>query len=289
MPKQVGFIGVGSMGSAIASRLVGGHDLYVNDLNPAVAEELVASGATFVSAQEIAEQCSVIFLCLPAPKHVTDLLFGSGNLADSVKPGSVIIDITSSTPLVDADITARLSERGVRFVDSPIAGGVRRARSGEATLMVGADDSVFSEVEGLLKEITPNVFHVGPVGAGHAMKLANNLMNSCHRFVALQVLQLATNAGIDEKLAIEVINKGSGRSYVTEYTYPELMYKNQMQGFTIELMRKDVRLATELAAGQGIKMEIADLVERYMDEAVAALGPSADQTEMMLKWQPSAQ
>jgi 3-hydroxyisobutyrate dehydrogenase len=286
MADRAGFIGVGAMGSAIASRLVGSTTLLVNDLNPRAAEDLVDAGATFATLDEIARSCQYVFFCLPAPKDVTDLLFDDSALADSLTAGTVVIDMTSSTPAVDDEIARRLAAKEIRFVDSPIAGGVRRARTGDATLMVGADHEDFDTIKHLLLTVTPNVYHVGAVGTGHAMKLVNNLLNACHRFAALQCVRLAVKDGIDEAMAIAVLNSGSGRSYVTEYTFPELMRKNQLQGFTIELMRKDVRLANELAVSLDHDLEIGRLVEKYMDEAVGRFGPQADQTEMMLAWYP---
>lgn len=284
MVDKVGFIGVGAMGSAIASRLVGSTALLVNDLHPGAADDLVEAGAKFAGVDEIATSCAYVFLSLPGPRSVLDLLFGDGALAEKLPEGAVVIDTTSSTPATDEEIVRKLSPRGVLFVDSPIAGGVRRARRGDATLMVGASAEAFEAVSHLLRAVTSEVCHVGPVGAGHAMKLANNLLNACHRFAALQCVRLATQAGIDEKTAITVLNKGSGRSYVTEYTYPEIVHKHQLQGFTLELMRKDVRLANKLAAEYGHDTEIGRLVEGYLNEAVDRFGPGADQTELMLGW-----
>ena len=147
MTERVGFIGVGAMGSAIAGRLLGSHELLVNDRNPAAADELVAGGASFADLDEIAG-VPVVFLCLPGPNNVTGLLLGPEGLAHRLAPGSVVIDITTSTPTTDNEIVVTLAERGVDFADSPIAGGVRRARDGTATLMVGASDQVFEPDQG---------------------------------------------------------------------------------------------------------------------------------------------
>jgi 3-hydroxyisobutyrate dehydrogenase len=280
----IGFVGVGTMGSALAGRLVGAHSLLVHDVRPESAADLVAAGARFAALEEIGELCATVLLCLPAPAHVLDVLFGRGGLARALRPGSVVVDITSSTPLVDRDVADRLATLGVGFVDAPVAGGVRRAREGLATLMVGGDAAVLDKVRPILEDITPNVFHVGAVGTGHAMKLVNNLLNTCHRFATLQVLHLAESSGIDERTAIAVLNSGSGRSNVTEYTYPVLLHQGQQHGFTLELMRKDVDLAVELGRSLGLDLEIAELVDRYMHDAVDRLGPSADQTDLMLRW-----
>lgn len=284
--ESVGFIGVGAMGASIASRLVRGHDLLVNDRNPDAAAELVASGARFVGPDEIATSCSTVFLCLPGPPQVLDLLLGAGGLVQSLQPGSVVIDITTGTPVADAEIASALAARGVTYVDCPIAGGVRRAREGTALLMVGADPDVFLRVRGILDEITSEVVHCGPVGAGHAMKLVNNLLNACNRFAALETIRLGVAAGIAQDVVVDVINKGSGSNYTTLNTYPQLLSGDSWkpQGFAIDLMLKDVRLATELATSLGHQTPIGSLAQEFVQDAIDRFGPKADQSQMMAEW-----
>jgi 3-hydroxyisobutyrate dehydrogenase len=282
----IGFIGVGAMGSSIAGRLVSGHELLVSDRNPAAASELVEHGARFATIKEIAEECRTIFLCLPGPIQVKDLLFGSDGLASLLASGTVIIDTTSSTPETDREVAANLGALGVTYVDSPIAGGVRRAREGTATLMVGAEPEVFAQVESLLHEVTPEVINVGPVGSGHAMKLVNNLLNACNRFAALEAIRLGVAAGMSQDVVVDVINKSSGRNYTTETTYPLLLSGDtyKPQGFTLELMLKDVRLAMDLADALGHETPIGSLVENLTQRAIERFGPAADQSQMMAEW-----
>jgi 3-hydroxyisobutyrate dehydrogenase-like beta-hydroxyacid dehydrogenase len=284
--EPIGFIGVGAMGSSIASRLVGSHTLLVSDKIRTAADELVAEGAKFATVDEIAESCHVVFLCLPGPSNVMDLLFGPAGLADRLTPGSVVIDTTSSIPSVDDKVLAALRERQVDYADSPIAGGVRRAREGTATLMVGAAPEVFARIAPLLGVVTSEVIHVGPVGTGHAMKLVNNLLNACNRYAALETIRLGEAAGVERDVILQVINKGSGRNYATEYTFPQLLSGDsyQLQGFTLALWLKDIRLANELADDLGHETPIGDLVEAFTQQAIDRFGPDADQSEMMAKW-----
>jgi 3-hydroxyisobutyrate dehydrogenase-like beta-hydroxyacid dehydrogenase len=282
----IGFIGVGAMGSSIASRLVGGRELLVNDRNPGAATELVNQGARFATIDEIAEKCRTIFLCLPGPPQVKDLLFGSNGLASRLASGTVIIDTTSSTPEADREIVGKLGEHGVTYIDSPIAGGVRRAREGTAILMVGAEPDVFAQVQDLLHEVTSEAINVGPVGSGHAMKLVNNLLNACNRFAALETVRLGVAAGIEQDVVVDVINKASGRNYTTETTYPQLLSGDtyKPQGFTLDLMLKDVRLATELAESLGHETPVGSLVQGLTQDAIDRFGPKADQSQMMAEW-----
>ena len=282
----IGFIGVGAMGSSIASRLVNSAELLVNDKNPAAAEDLVKQGATFASTDQIAAACRIVFVCLPGPADVTELLLGPAGLASRLAPGSVVVDMTTSSPSVDAEIVAALRETGVDFVDAPIGGGIRRAKAGTAVLMVGAAPEVFPKVKDVLLTVTSDVFHVGPVGTGHAMKLVNNLLNACNRFAALEAVRLGEAAGLEQNVIIDVLNKSSGRNYATEYTFPQLLSGETWlpQGFTLELTLKDVRLANQLAGSLGHPMPIGNMVETFIQEAIDRFGGDADQSQMMAEW-----
>ncbi|WNF00334.1 NAD(P)-dependent oxidoreductase [Streptomyces luomodiensis] len=283
---KVGFIGVGAMGSAIASRLVKSQELLVNDRREEAAAELVSQGATFVTAEEIARQCKRVFISLPGPAQVTELLLGTEGIAKHFTPGTVVIDTTTGTPMADSGIVDALTERGVDFVDAPIGGGVRRARAGTATLMVGGSETAFAKVSELLLHVTSDVYHVGPVGTGHAMKLVNNLINSCNRFAALEAIRLGEACGIDQNTVVDILNKSTGRNYATEYTFPQLLSGDSYkpQGFTLELMRKDIRLANELAESLEHSTPIGHLVERFTEEAIERFGRDADQSQLMAEW-----
>lgn len=283
--ESIGYIGVGAMGSSIAARLLE-HDLMVFDLNPEVVSDLVSRGARSVPLHEMAATCRTIFVCLPGPPQVIDLLFGDGGLADQLPPGVVIIDNTSGTPAVDVEIVEGLRGRGIAYVDAPIAGGVRRAREGTALLMVGAEPDDFERVSGLLAEITSEVIHAGGVGTGHAAKLVNNLINACNRFAALEAVNLGVAAGMAQDVVVDVLNRGSGRNYATETTYPQLLLgeTSQPQGFTIDLMLKDVRLANEMAEELGHDAPVGALAQELTKTAVERFGPKADQSQMMSEW-----
>jgi 3-hydroxyisobutyrate dehydrogenase len=289
LSEPVGFIGVGAMGSAIAGRLVDSYELRVNDRNPAAADDLVSSGAKFSSVEEIADTCKFVFLSLPGPNEVTGLLLGSEGLAHQLSPGTVVIDTSTSTPTVDDEIVQALESRGVRFCDAPIAGGVGRAKAGTAALMVGASDETFAEVKELLDTITSEVIHVGPPGAGHTMKLVNNLLNSCNRFAAMECVLLGVAGGVDLEVVIDVLNKSSARNYATEMTFPALVpgYKGgeyPLQGFTLQLMQKDIRLANELAEALDHRTPIGHLVQDFAQTAIDRFGGNADQARMMVEW-----
>lgn len=286
----IGFIGVGAMGSAIASRLVEPYDLLITDRNPQAGSDLVERGARFVTAEEIARECAIIVLSLPGPPEVSELLMGDGGIAKSLQRGAVLIDTTTSSPVTDWDLRDALADRGIDFVDSPISGGVSRASAGTATLMVGADPEVFDRVAPVLRSVTADVFRVGPVGAGHAMKLINQLLNAANRFAAVEAVRIGEAAGLERDTIIEVINKSSGRNYTTENTYPQLLSGDgyRPQGFTVRLMDKDVRLAVELAHSVKLDVPLGDQIRNLTRSAVDRFGPNADQSQMMAEWYDDA-
>jgi 3-hydroxyisobutyrate dehydrogenase len=287
--EAVGFIGVGSMGSALAGRLVDTYSLHIYDLNRAAADELVEKGAIFAAPQEIARACNFVLTSLPGPTDVRDLLLAEDGLIHHLAPGSVVIDTTTGTPTMDAKIAAALGSRSIQFSDVGVAGGVRGVRAGSGTLMVGASPETYALIDVLLHCITPTVFHMGGVGGGHTIKLVNNLMNTCHRFAALEAIRLGEAGGLSRQAIIEVLNKSTGRSYITEYTFTQLLDGDtwKPQGFTIDLMRKDVGMATELAKAFAQQTPIGDLVQGFLDIAIERLGPRADLSQMMAEWHES--
>ncbi|MFC9220594.1 NAD(P)-dependent oxidoreductase [Streptomyces hygroscopicus] len=290
MTEKLGFIGVGAMGSAIASHLVAGHELYVYDLNRQATDELVRQGATFMPAEEMAKHCRYIFLSLPGPANVTELLLGPQGIARHFAKGTLVIDMTTGTPTADKEIISALDGLGVDFVDAPIAGGVSRAWAGTATLMVGGSEQAFAKARDLLLAVTSEVLHVGPAGAGHAMKLVNNLLNNCNRFAALEAVRLGQAYGLDQDTVVDTINKSSGRNYTTENTFPKLLSGDSYkpQGFTLQLMLKDLRLANEMAESLSHDTPIGHLVEKFTVEAIDRFGPDADQSQFMAEWYPTS-
>lgn len=288
MDGPVGFVGVGAMGAAIAGRLLGGHELLVHDRNRAAADGLVTAGARFVeSPYELAAACSIVLLSLPGPDDVTSVLLGPDGIGRRLARGSVVVDTTTSTPTVDRVVAAELAERGVDFVDAPIGGGVKRAKEGTAALMVGAAPEVFARVEKLLHEVTPHVLHLGDLGAGHTVKLVNNMLNSCNRFAALEAVRLGQAAGIAQDDLVAAINASSGRNYATEVTFPQYLSGDagyREQGFSLALMLKDIRLATGLGRELDHAMPVSDLVEGLTERAVGRFGGDADQSRLMAEW-----
>src|SRR5271170_935109 len=215
---NLGYVGLGKMGGALARRLLQHHGLRVYDLRPSVVEEFAASGA--VPAQDLralALQCDLVMTCLPTSSQVREVIFGAEGGADGLaahlKPGSIIADMTTGDPTATRAMAAELLARNIHLVDAPVSGGPHGAAAGTIAIMVGAPDALFARLQPILATISPNIFHTGDVGTGHLMKLVNNVIGAGVRAITFEAIAMGIKNGLSLKTCAEVLHKGSARSY----------------------------------------------------------------------------
>jgi len=254
---NIGYIGLGNMGTPLARRIRLQHALAVYDMNRAAVQRMAVEGATACAdARELASRCDVIFLCLPTSNEVRDVLFGPNSdgsgIAHVVKPGTLIVDQTTGDPVATRAMAGQLLARGIELIDAPVSGGRGGATAGTIAIMVGAPDAQFARIEPVLKAISPNIFHVGGTGAGHVMKLVNNMLSGTLRLLSFEGLALAVKNGIDPKVAMKTIAAGSGRNNYMEKVMPNVLDGRVGSGFTLGLIHKDVRLACQLGIDTGV-------------------------------------
>lgn len=276
---EVGLIGLGAMGSAIGRRLVASdRTLYVCDLREDAVADLVQRGAHAADPQGIARRCSTVITCLPRSQDVYDLVAGTTAMGPAMRPGSVLVDMTSGSPILDREIAAYLLDRGVSFADAPVSGGPQAADAGTLSIMVGASPEVLVLIESILRAVSSNVRHVGPVGAGHTIKLVNNYLSALNRLAAFEAMDLAVRNDLDPQTCIEVINSSSGRSYITESTFPNFLMHGEPrhQGFKLSLMLKDITLAAEIGAASGARMLLGEHAIGEYVRGVQEYGPACD-------------
>lgn len=272
---MIGYIGLGNMGGALARRLAQAQTVKVFDLNAEARARLVEAGATEVgSAAEVAQECEIVFLCLPTPKLVEELLFGAGGVAAKLRPGAIVIDQTSGEPETTRRFGAKLAETGVTLVDAPVSGGPQGADAGTIAIMVGANPEAFAKVEPVLKTISPNVFHTGDLGNGHVSKLCNNLLSSSIRLATMEAIALASKNGVAPEVIVKILNAGGGGSYWLGKYGEQLFVRGEIaRTFTLGLINKDVRLACEMGANASMPMFIGNLVRNYYQMAVNEFSP----------------
>lgn len=252
----IGYVGLGDMGGALARRLQLSHPLRVYDLSPAAVGRLVETGASGAAdLPALARACDTIFLCLPRSEHVRRAIFGENGLIAGLKPGSMVIDQTSGDPKETRDMARLLAEKDVTMIDAPVSGGPAGAEAGTIAIMVGTERTAFEAVAPVLNAISPNVFHAGGVGTGHAMKLVNNLLSGAQRLISLECLALADKCGIRPTDAIRILLAGGARNVFLEKQVGPIIERGDMGvGFTLELMHKDVDLACRAGNDVGMPM-----------------------------------
>ncbi|MBL6601410.1 MAG: NAD(P)-dependent oxidoreductase, partial [Candidatus Puniceispirillum sp.] len=212
---RLGFVGLGNMGAALAMRLVG-QPLSVFDADPEKSAAFAADDvAVAASLQELAADSDIIFTCLPTSAVTENVLFGPAGLSAHLTADHIIVDMTSGDPAQSRDQAARLAAAGICFADAPVSGGPRGARDGVIAIMVGGSEALYDLLNPVLSVISCNIFHAGEVGAGHALKAGNNLLNLICRMATFEVVSLLVNDGVAPDKAVDILQKSSGRNYAT--------------------------------------------------------------------------
>lgn len=283
MIDGIGFIGLGKMGSPIATRLLGlTRQLTVFDVREAAVERLVTSGGTAAKqVAEVADRCEVVFMSLPQPEIVAEVALGPNGVQGGSKT-KILIDLSTTGPRTTARIAEGLAGHGIELVDAPVSGGLAGAINGTLAVMVAGAASPVQRVHELLARIG-NVFHVGTrPGLGQTMKLCNNLLSATALAISSEAMVVGVKAGLDPQMMLDVINAGSGRNSATQDKFPRSILNRRFDfGFTTGLMYKDVKLYMEEAEHLGVLTWIAPAVRQLWLQASVELGPQSDFTAIV--------
>ncbi|WBU37464.1 NAD(P)-dependent oxidoreductase [Homoserinibacter sp. YIM 151385] len=249
---RVGFIGLGNMGGRMTACLVrGGVEVLGFDARAGAAEELGAVAAA--DAREVVAGSDVVMLSLPDSRVVESVLYGDPAVLEAVLEGQIVIDLSTSSPASTRRIAADLAARGARYLDAGISGGAAAAEKGALTLMVGGEAEALDEVRPQLEHIAAKVFHCGPSGAGHTVKLLNNFLNAVTLSATAEVMVAARKAELDLETVLDVINASSGVSFASLNRFPHIIQGDYLEGgLTNTLMLKDVALYLDLVAELGV-------------------------------------
>ena len=246
------FLGLGAMGGPMSARLVAaGHQVTAFDLDEQRTAALAAeTGATAVEAAGLAGAAStadVVLLMLPDSRAVESVLLGPEGLLRALRPGATVLDMGSSRPASTQALAATADDLGVRLVDAPVSGGVAKAVTGELAVMAGGRAEDVDRLRPLLAALG-TVTHVGPSGAGHAMKALNNLLSAIGLAAASEVLAVGASFGLEPSVMLDVLNGSTGRNHATEVKMARFVLSRSFDsGFALQLMVKDLRTALELA------------------------------------------
>lgn len=256
-PTEIGFIGIGNMGSLMAKHLIDkGHSVTVYDLNKSAVNDMVKQGAKSAThVAEMGEKCKRVFTMLPTPEIITHTYTGPDGLLSRANSSTILIDSSTIDPGTAQSIHKAASAKNVKFFDAPVAGAVPAARAGTLVFMVGGDEQEIKQhLEPYLLCMGTSVYACGPIGSGCVAKLCNNMMLGISMLGLSEALLLGKNFGLDPKLVSAIINKGSGRCWSSEIynpapgIIPTAPSTNDYNGgFKTNLLYKDLGLASKVA------------------------------------------
>ena len=284
MAPSVGFIGVGNMGNPMAGNVLKtGFPMTVFDKNPGAMANLLQAGAQkAASAQEVVERSEIVMTCLPASPDVEALYLEPGGLVERARPGMILIDLSSVLPSTPRKIEPAARARGVFFLEAPVSGGVSGARAATLAVMVGGDPQVLERARPVLRALGPNIFGVGPVGAGNTVKAINNMMACVNSLAMMEGYVLGVKAGLDPMTIYDVVKASSGGSKALERIPSAIIPRKFEPGFKVQLMNKDLETFNTIAKELHVPVSFSNVAQRYQQAALAA-GLGDQDTSVVLK------
>jgi 3-hydroxyisobutyrate dehydrogenase len=292
--RRVGFIGLGNMGVPMAANLVrGGHDVMAYDIAADRALQFAqAHGArTTETLAELGRHADIVITMLPTGREVRDALLTAqdGALAANLRAGAVVIDMSSADPVGTRTLGGELASRNIALVDAPVSGGVPRAKDGTLAIMIGGDAAAVASVKPMLACMGRNLFEVGALGCGHAMKALNNFLAGTSYAAAVEAIVVGRQFGLDPAVMTDVINASTGRSFASESLIKQHVLSGTFAtGFALGLLAKDVKIATDLAREIGVDAPVGRLISDLWSEARDAVGGDADHSRAWAHWERRA-
>jgi len=268
---RIGFIGTGTMGQPMLANLVKKEfDVVAFDIVPAALDTAVRLGAARVgSVGEAAANCDLVITMLPSSANVEAVYLGSEGIVGTAARGRLCVDMSTIDPGTSQRVAARLKERGLRFLDAPVSGGVAGATAGTLAIMVGGDAGDLEEARPVLAAMGANIIHVGAVGAGEVAKLCNNLISGTVAVAVSEAFRIGEAFGVDPQILTSVIAKSSGATWVMEHMHPvpgivESAASNRQYapGFMTDLMAKDLALAVNAAREKRVPVVVAPAAQQ---------------------------
>jgi 3-hydroxyisobutyrate dehydrogenase len=292
---RIAFFGIGRMGQPMAGHLAAtGHDVMVWDKNPDVVAAFRSHhGGEDLLPLQIAARADVLITMLPTSAIVRELMLGrdgTPGLAGAMRPGSILVDMSTSDPLHTVSLGAELARYDIAMVDAPVAGGVVFARDATLDILVGGAPEVVERITPLLSAMGRSHVHCGRLGTAHALKALNNYVNAAVLAVNLEAMVAGRKFGLREDVLLPALVAATmGRNHPYEKKIkPHVLTRAFASGMDMGLIAKDVDIARNLVAGQGLRGPIVEAVAKLWSDATAELGFNRDQTEIALFWEEPA-
>jgi 3-hydroxyisobutyrate dehydrogenase len=285
---KVAFIGVGNMGKPMATNLVEhGYELLLFDADlsraAAVAAEL---GATPLANLREAAAAQLLITMLPDGHTVRAVALGHGGIASFAKPGTIVIDMSSSQPMLTRDTGTQLNLRDIALIDAPVSGGVAKAIAGTLTIMIGSDNpAALAAAKPVLACMGTTFFEVGGLGSGHAAKALNNVVAAANYAVLAEALLTAERYGIEPKMFVDIVSASTGQSFLSSVVMKDFVLTGKFNtGFTVGLLAKDAAIAAEFCKELGFDAPHIELASQRWAQARDALGAGEDHSKAISVW-----
>ena len=283
---NIGFIGLGVMGTPMASHLAkAGHTLMLHDLDAqltaAVAKTLDGASRAATTPAEVGARSEVVITMLPNGEIVRDVTLGAQGLLQTLKPGALLLDTSSAEPWITRATAQALADKGVAMVDAPVSGAQWGAQAAELVFMVGGDAQHVRRVRPLLEVMGRAIFHLGGLGSGHAMKCINNLITAMTFSATAEGLAIGRAFGLDPAVMTDVLNESTGQSWISKNHIAQRVVSRTFDDpFKLELMLKDIGIAMGLAREAQMSVPLSGLGEQLWRAAAHAAGSGASISEL---------
>ena len=282
---RIGFIGLGIMGKPMARNLVkAGYELVVHNRSRGAVDELAAESDKVTAAQnprEVAEQAEVVITILPDSPEVRDVVFGTDGLADSLRSGSLYVDMSTIAPATAVEVHGALAARGVGALDAPVSGGDKGAIAGTLSIMAGGGEADFARAKPLFEALGKTIVHVGGPGAGQVVKACNQIVVALNIAAVSEALVLGAKAGVEPTKIVEVLSGGFAGSRVLEVRGPTMVKHEFAPGFRVNLHRKDLGIVLATAREQHVPLPLTAVVAQLFERLVAAGRGDLDHSSLL--------
>ena len=286
MAMRIGFIGLGVMGTPMAGHLAkAGHSLTVLDIDRAKADRLAAAHPNVVVAptpREVAEAADVVVTMLPSGEYVREVALGQNGLIEGFEGGELLIDTSSCEPWITVDTARALATSDVEMVDSATSGAEMGAKAATLVFMIGGSAAAVARARPVLEVLGKHQFHLGPIGAGHAMKSINNTITAMTLAATAEGLVLGKMLGLDPNVMTDVLNVSTGMSWITQTHIKQRITNHAFDDpFKLELMVKDIGIALELARRENANVPFWALGQAIWRKADEIAGRGASVSELV--------
>ncbi|HSH07115.1 MAG TPA: NAD(P)-dependent oxidoreductase [Burkholderiales bacterium] len=285
---RIGFVGLGVMGAPMAGHLLAaGYPLTVHDIDETALRGFVAAHPAASAAptpQALASQADIVITMLPNGEAVERVALGEAGLLGGLARGTLLLDTSSSEPWLTRRTAAALAANGVDMVDAPVSGAQVGAQSAQLVFMVGGEAAPVARVTPILRRMGRALFHLGPLGAGHAMKCINNLITALTFLSTAEGLVIGKRYGLDPAAMNAVLNESTGMSWVTQnHVGQRILSRKFDDPFKLELMVKDIGIAMSLAREAELPLPMSGLGEQLWRTALQAFGAGRNVSDLF-RW-----